>query len=202
MFAAMGLLGEVRSANNLGRLFRAFLIPGFVVAFIILGIPYLLLQHIVGNQFLTEFAVALDAGKIAPAYYPSVQAFFGMLSNSAPVTILIALGFIVGGFGFANTIFVNTSRIMMAMGLERSLPSVFGEVSPRFHTPVKNLTFYAIASLAVSAIYIYRPSYGVTLIISTTVLSAVIIAITSFAAALFPFRAARSMKPRPCRGGT
>src|SRR5262249_3772187 len=112
MFAAMGLLGEVRSANNLGRLFRAFLIPGFVGAFIILGIPYLLLQHIAGPHFLTEFAVALSAGGISPTYAPSVQAFLAMLSNSAPVTILIALGFVVGGFGFANTIFVNTSRIM------------------------------------------------------------------------------------------
>jgi basic amino acid/polyamine antiporter, APA family len=197
MFAAMGLLGEVRSANNLGRLFRAFLIPGFVVAFVILGIPYLLLQHIAGNQFLTEFAVALDAGKIAPAYYPSVQAFLAMLSNSAPITILIALGFIVGGFGFANTIFVNTSRIMMAMGLERSLPNVFGQVSRRFHTPVKNLTLYALASLAVTAVYIYKPSYGLTLIISTTILSAVIIAITSFSAALFPFRAREIYEASP-----
>jgi hypothetical protein len=62
-------------------------------------------------------------------------------------------------------------------------------VSPRFHTPAKGLTIYAVASLAVSAVYIYKPSYGLTLIISTTVLSAVIIAITSLAAALFPFTA-------------
>lgn len=189
MFAAMGLLGEVRSANNLGRLFRAFIIPGFVVAFLILGIPYLLLQSIVGSDFLSQFAIALDAGKIAPAYYPSVQAFLAMLSNSPPVTILIAFGFIVGGFGFANTIFVNCSRIMMAMGLERSLPPVLGRVSPRFHTPVIGLTLYALASIAVSAVYIYKPDYGLTLLISTTVLSAVIIAVTSFASALFPFRA-------------
>jgi amino acid transporter len=118
-----------------------------------------------------------------------VQAFLGMLSSSTVVTILIALGFVVGGFGFANTILVNCPRITMAMGLERSIPTVFGEVSPRFHTPAKGVTIYALASLIVSAVYIYKPSYGLTLIISTTILSAVIIAVTSFAAAVFPYRA-------------
>jgi basic amino acid/polyamine antiporter, APA family len=197
MFAAMGLLGEVRSANNFGKLFRAFVIPGFIVAFVLLGLPYLLLQSIIGSDFLGEFGTAYVAGEIAPNYVASVQVLLAMLADSPVVTTLIALGFIAAGFGFANSVFVNCSRIMMAMGLERALPPLFGDVSSRFHTPVKGLTIYAVASAAVAWVYIYDPDYALTLLISTTVLSAVILAVTSLGGALLPYRAPAIYRESP-----
>ncbi len=197
MFAAMGLLGEVRSANNLGRLFRAFTVPGAIVAIAILAIPYILLQHIAGRDFMVQFAVAAGAGKITPTYVPSVQAFLGMLSSSPAVTILIALGFIAGGLGFMNTFFVNVPRIMMAMGLERSIPTLFARVSPRFHTPATGVVLYAAASAAVAAVYVYKPSYGVTLLVASSILSAVIIAVTCLASVFFPSRAPLIYKGAP-----
>ena len=130
-------------------------------------------------------------------YVPSVQAFLGMLSSSPAVTILIALGFIAGGLGFMNTFFVNVPRIMMAMGLERSIPTLFARVSPRFHTPATGVVLYAAASAAVAAVYVYKPSYGVTLLVASSILSAVIIAVTCLASVFFPSRAPLIYKGAP-----
>ena len=62
MFAAQGMLGEVKQASNTKRLMGAFSTSGVVQAFVIMGIPLLLLVHIVGGKFLDEYAIAAANG--------------------------------------------------------------------------------------------------------------------------------------------
>ena len=39
MYSAQGLLGEVKHANSLRRLFMAFFLPGAIVALVMLALP-------------------------------------------------------------------------------------------------------------------------------------------------------------------
>lgn len=188
MYSAQGLLGEVKQARNLRRLFVAFLLPGIFVAIMILAIPYLLLERIAGGRFLDQYALGFYNGDIAPAYSPNVSVFLSMLSDNAAITILISIGFIAGGFGIANVVFVNSARVMMAMGLDGSLPSLFADVSPRFHTPVKSTFLWSSCALAIAAIFNYRPSWQLTVLLGGAITSVLVVGVTCLAAALFPYR--------------
>ena len=61
MFAAQGNIG-IR-ASNLRRLFMAFLLPGVFMAFGVLFIPWVMMEHVVGTQFLNQFATAPHQGR-------------------------------------------------------------------------------------------------------------------------------------------
>lgn len=188
MFAAQGLLGEVKGARNMWRLFYAFLLPGILVAIVLLALPFVLLQHIAGGDFLNQFAFAYNSGGIAPVYSPNVSVFVAMLSDNWLSTILVAVGFICGGFGIANVVFLNASRVMMAMGLDGSLPSFFSEVSPRTHTPIKAATLWSAAALVVAAVFAYKPDWETIILVGGVITSCLVVGVTCLAATVFPYR--------------
>jgi amino acid transporter len=189
MYAAQGLMGEVREGGNARKLFNAFTIPGFIVAIVMMAIPYLMLTSITGAKFLDEYAVAYTNGGIAPAYVPNFSVFLSMLTTSDIVIILISLGFISGSFGIGYAPFMNAARVMMGMSLDGALPKFFSDVSPRYHTPVKAITLWCTIALGVSILFAYRPSAQLTVLIGGVVTSAVVVGVTCLAGAFFPTRA-------------
>jgi amino acid transporter len=189
MYAAQGLMGEVRQGGNARKLFGAFAIPGFIVAIVMMAIPYALLTSIAGGRFLDDYSVAYINGGIAPAYVPNFSVFLSMLTTSDVVIILISLGFISGSFGIGYATFVNSSRVMMGMSLDGALPRFFSDVSPRYHTPVKAITLWSLIALGVAIVFAYRPSAQLTVLIGGVVTSALVVGVTCLAGAFFPTRA-------------
>jgi amino acid transporter len=188
MYSAQGLLGEVKHANSLRRLFTAFLVPGAIVALVMLALPFALLTAIVGGNFMDQYAYAVGSGAIKPSYSPNFSVFLSMLSQNDVVTLLIGIGFIAGGFGIANVVFVNASRVMMAMGLDGTLPKLFADVSPRFHSPIKSTTIWSILALAVAAAFAYKPSWETTILIGGAITSVLVVGVTCLGGAVFPYR--------------
>ncbi|MGI8571873.1 MAG: amino acid permease [Solirubrobacteraceae bacterium] len=197
MYSAQGLLGEVKHAGSLRRLFTAFLVPGAIVALVMLALPFVLLTAIVGGKFMDQYAYAVGSGAIKPAYSPNFSVFLSMLSQNKLITVLIGLGFISGGFGIANVVFANSSRVMMAMSLDGSLPKVFSEVSPRFHSPVKAATLWSVLALAVAAAFAYRPTWETTILIGGAITSVLVVGVTCLGGAFFPYRSKQIFDAAP-----
>jgi amino acid transporter len=124
-----------------------------------------------------------------PAYAPNFSVFLSMLTSSDIVIILISLAFVVSGFGIGYAVFINSSRVMMAMSLDGALPKFFSDVSPRYHTPVKAITLWSAIALGVAALFAYRPSAQVPVLVGGVVTSALVVGVTCLAAAFFPSRA-------------
>jgi amino acid transporter len=189
MFSAQGLMGEVKNAANTRRLFNAFLIPGIFLAIGMLAIPLLLLTHIVTGTFLDQYALATGNGGVTPPYSSNLSVFFAMLSPSPILTIVMALGFICAGFGIAMVVFLNSSRVMMAMGLDGALPPVFSQVSDRLHTPVVSTTIWSAIAVGVVIVFNYVPNWETPLLLGGTITSVMILGFTAAAASLLPYRA-------------
>lgn len=189
MFSAQGLLGEVKHASNLGRLFRVFSLTGIIVALGMILLPWMLLEHIAGSAFIKEFAVAYVSGGITVPYSPNINIFAQMLAPSTPVVLLISLGFIAGGFGIGYAVFLTATRVMMAMSLDGLLPSFVSDVSPRHRTPVKAITVWTACALAVAAAFSFIPHLERSIMGAGVLTSLAVIGVTSLGAALFPFTA-------------
>jgi APA family basic amino acid/polyamine antiporter len=198
MYSAQGLLGEVKGARSLNRLFFTFLGSGAILGLILLALPFVLISHVVGSNFLNQYAWAYGAGLIHPTYLPNIGVFLSMLTSNPIVVSLVSLGFIVGGFAIANVVFINSARVMMAMGLDRSLPTFFSDVSDRYHTPVKAATLWSVCALGVSAVFAYVPNWLTIVLISGAIASVIVVGVTCLAAIVFPFRAPEIYRASPC----
>jgi amino acid transporter len=187
MFAAQGMLGEVKQASNTRRLFGAFTIAGFGQAFVIMGLPLLLLVSITGNTFLDQYAIA-SAGGMHLTAPPNLIGLLEVLTTSKFLIILIALGFLAAGLAITLVTFLCVSRIVMAMGFDGSLPRAFGDVSDRFHSPVKATTAWAVLALIVVYIFNYKPSWQIPILLGGTTTGVLVLGVTATAAALFPYR--------------
>ena len=197
MYSAQGLLGEVKGARSLNRLYVTFLAGGVILAIVLLALPFMLISHIAGADFLNQYAWAYGAGLIHPAYLPNIGVFLSMLTSNPLVVTLVALGFIVGGFAIANVVFINSARVMMAMGLDGSLPRFFSDVSDRYHTPVKAATLWSACALGVSAVFAYVPSWFTIVLIGGAIGSVIVVGVTCLAAAVFPYRAPEIFQASP-----
>jgi amino acid transporter len=197
MYSAQGLLGEVKRASSLRRLFLAFLLPGAFVALVMLALPFALLTSIVGDTFLNQYAFAYGNGDIAPAYSPNFSVFLAMLSDSTLVTILVSIGFVAGGFGIANVVFANASRVMLAMGMDGSLPRFFADVDLRTHSPLKATTLWSAAALVVAALFAYRPDWQATVLLGGAITSVLVVGVTCLGATLFPYRSPEIYRGSP-----
>jgi amino acid transporter len=187
MFAAQGMLGEVKQAANTRRLFGAFTVAGAVQAFVIMGLPLLLLVHIVGGKFLDEYAIASANGMHLTAP-PNLIGLLEVLTGSKLLIILIALGFLAAGLAIPLVTFLCVSRIVMAMGFDGTIPSAFGDVSERFHSPVKATAAWAILALIIIYIFNYKPSWQTPILLGGTTTGVLVLGVTATAATLFPYR--------------
>jgi len=198
MYSAQGLLGEVKGARSLNRLFLTFLGSGIILGLILLALPFVLVNHVVGSNFLNQYAWAYGAGLIHPNYLPNIGVFLSMLTSNPVIVSFVSLGFIVGGFAIANVVFINSARVMMAMGLDRSLPTFFSDVSERYHTPVKAATLWSACALVVCAVFAYVPNWFTIVLISGAIGSVIVVGVTCLAAVVFPFHAPEIYRASPC----
>ena len=162
-----------------------------------LALPFMLLTSIAGGTFLDQYAFAYNSGSIAPTYSPNFSVFLAMLSDNAVVTILVSLGFVAGGFGIANVVFANASRVMMAMGMDGSLPRLFADVDVRTHSPLKATTLWSAAALVVAAVFAYKPDWQTTVLLGGAITSVLVVGVTCLGAALFPYRSPEIFSSSP-----
>jgi amino acid transporter len=190
MYAAQGLLGETKQAGNFGRLFKAFCWGGFYLGIIAWVIPTFLFEHAVGRDFMSAYASAYSAGSIAEPAGANMASFAMMMTSSPIIAILLSLGFVFGGLYYVCSVFLNMSRVMAAMGMDRTLPDWFSRVSQRFHAPVNAAVFFACLTLVLDVLYRYGHANLKTVILFGGAFTGVgVVAFTGIAGVLFPWRA-------------
>jgi amino acid transporter len=86
-------------------------------------------------------------------------------------------------------VFVNSSRVMMAMGIDGLLPRFVSEVHPRTHTPVKSPPLWSALALAAAAAFGFKPEWQTTVLLGGAITSVRVVGVSCLAGALLPYRA-------------
>jgi basic amino acid/polyamine antiporter, APA family len=110
------------------------------------------------------------------------------MTSNPIVSILLAIGFIAVGFYFAVCVFLNMTRVMTAMGMDRALPQWFSKVSERFHAPVNAAIVYLVAAVGLNLLFRYNEDVRTTLTLGGAFTGTGIIAITGLAGVFFAYR--------------
>jgi len=189
VFAAQGLLGETKQANNFKRLYGAFAIGGLYLGLVAWVLPTFLFQQTVGKDFIYNYVAGFNAGDIEAPAGATIPSFAMMMTGSPIVTILLALGFITVGYYFATCVFLNMTRVMTAMGMDRTLPEWFAKVNERVHAPVNAAIFYFVLCVAANLLFRWDSSVQTTMLFGGAFTSVGVIAVTGLAGLLFARRA-------------
>jgi amino acid transporter len=189
VFAAQGLLGETKQANNFKRLYGAFVMGGLYLGLVAWVLPTFLFQKMVGKDFMYHYVASFNGGKVEAPAGATIPSFAMMMTSSPIVSILLALGFITVGYYFATCVFLNMTRVMTAMGMDRTLPEWFAKVNERVHAPVNAAIFYFILCVAANLLFRWDSSVQTTMLFGGAFTSVGVIAVTGLAGMLFAWRA-------------
>jgi basic amino acid/polyamine antiporter, APA family len=192
--------GEIKSANSLRS--QMFMIVGSTVFVgVLLAILAVVEQHTVGRHFLRAAGASYyggisssgnGSGVIAP--FPNVLA---MVLTASPILLcLIALGYIANAFQVTCNCYIGMTRVLVAMGLDRTLPTWFARVHNRLRSPVNALLAYFLAAIPVIWAYNYYSNW-VTWTLGVTFACGYVFVISLVAAALLPYRAPEVYRAAP-----
>jgi amino acid transporter len=189
--------GELKNARRLKSMLTST-IGAMALNTILIAVTAILLVHVVGSTFLGSLGYlyfmgdpALDALSAPP--------FFGILAStltSSPIVmILLGLGFLATGVQILIGMAWGGSRLILALSLDRMLPPRLGDVSPRFHTPVKAIALFFL--LGVIWVVLYNHTVIANYTLAVTLASILVYMGTMLAGMLLPYRAKQIYKASP-----
>ncbi|MEM4474290.1 MAG: APC family permease, partial [Candidatus Bathyarchaeia archaeon] len=119
-----------------------------------------LLERVVGYEFLVATSYAYADGlefytlPFSPSYFG-----FAMIMSPSWLRWLIGLGFTAWVAYYDLYSVFPGARILLAWSFDRLAPAAFGDVSERFHTPVKASIFIGVLGVIAVIWYALAPAY-------------------------------------------
>ncbi len=188
-FGAQGLLGETKEANNFKKLFTAFTVGGIYVGLVSWILPIWLFQRMAGSDFLSTYAHAYYGGGIEAPAGVTITSFVMMTTTNPLIMVLLSIGFIAVGFYFSTCVFLNMTRVLSGMGMDRTLPEWFAKISKKQQAPVNAAVFYFMLAIILNILYWFKPDLRDTMMLAGAFTGVGVVAITGLAGMLFPYRA-------------
>jgi APA family basic amino acid/polyamine antiporter len=189
--------GELKNARRLNSMLGST-IGAMALNTLLIGFTAILLVHVIGSTFLGSLGYLYFTGD--PALNSlAAPPFFGILAStltSSPVVIiLLGLGFLATGVQILIGMAWGGSRLILALAFDRMLPPALGDVSPRFHTPVKAIA--AFFALGVMWVFLYNHTKVANYTLAVTLASILVYMGTMLAGMLLPYRAKEIYKASP-----
>lgn len=133
---------------------------GMPAALIVAGIldivVFVLLQRLVGHQFLVASQTLWYNGQLtALPIFPFFNTFATVASGNALVAIIVGLGYLMMSLLFVPVQIVISTRLIFAYAFDRLIPDKFAEVNPRTNSPLYALIPVFIVSTAFLAILVF-----------------------------------------------
>ena len=178
--------GEVKRASRTQyfAMVGGVLINGAVLAAIVL-----IYQHAVGNRWANSLSfvnnTAADKLGTPGGVPPSVNYLASILTGSVPILLLIGIGFILWAVMGTPLSALQATRYMLAWSLDRTVPRQLGEVSDRYHTPVKAILLCAVTGTAALVALVKIPQASLLGALLAQILAFILV---SVAGVVFPYR--------------
>lgn len=197
IWSAQGMLGEVKQASSFTKLFKTFALAGVAGALFFFLAPIVLFNNSVGTDFSTAYATAFNGGAVEAPAGATIPSFAMMMTSSPIVLILLSLGLLVAAYYVTVSTMMNMTRVVSAMGMDRTLPQALAKVSQRFHSPVNATLFWVAIAIIINVVYRAESEFGITLVVAGALTSGGVVALSSAAAALLPYRTPEIYKLSP-----
>ena len=180
-------------AGETKRVERSALI-GIPGGLILCGLSWIILiplvQKVVNYDFLTYTAFAYGDGlsSYTLPFAPMFHVFGILLTPNSLIRFLIGWGYICWLLIYPLYSILGQTRIALAWAFDRQAPSFFGDVSEKWHTPVKSTIFFTAGGIILLALYsfvIHDMLAGFSAMVPQII---TVFMITAIAAIVIPYR--------------
>lgn len=96
-----------------------------------------------------------DTANYAFPVSPSFHMIASTLTTNQVIIALIGIGFVCWTITMPLFCLIGQSRIALSWAFDRIAPAFFGDVNERYHSPIKNLTFFAIMGEIFLILYVF-----------------------------------------------
>jgi amino acid transporter len=197
VFAAEGMLGEVKGARNFRKMAMTFVIGAFIIGTVVLAFVYFLFERTVSRDFISAASFVSNEGKLDLPVGLDLANLTSLVSGNSLLPIALGIGFMASAFQLMVGIYMNVTRMLVSMGLDRSLPTSLAKVSERTRTPVVAATLYLALTAATSTFFIYNEDWYTPLISTAAISGEGILLFGCLAAVLLPIRNPRIYASSP-----
>jgi amino acid transporter len=176
--------GEVRNARS--SQYFAMVTVTLLYGAAILVTTFLVIRYI-GTTFLGSlgFLYFEHADVINLSVQPNFNYLVSLLTQSAPIIALIGIGFAFWTLnGTPNWLYV-IPRYLLSYSFDHMAPEAMGDVSERYHTPVKAIIFSAAMGLVAVIVLIL---WAQASLLSVVLAQMWFFIVYSVAAAIFPYK--------------
>jgi basic amino acid/polyamine antiporter, APA family len=189
--------GEMRKP---GLTYRAATVLCIGATFVLSLLGWLAMKHTLGLDF-SQAVGWLNANdpatysKLAGDVTAYVPSFLGLVATDPVSRIFIGVGFAAGVLSLIFAGAVLLSRLLFAMSFDRVLPSAVSSVRPKTHAPVTAAVIVAVLTFATTVLVIYTSILQATRNLGLVL--AAVFAVSSFVAAVLPWRRADLYRVAP-----
>ncbi|HEX2088821.1 MAG TPA: hypothetical protein VHI54_02650 [Actinomycetota bacterium] len=160
VYATEGMLGEVKRARDFARLSRALILGALYIGIVVFGLLYFLFERMASQEFISAASFLVNEEIIALPYDLNITSFSSIVNDNFFLVLAVSLGFIASAFQLMTAVMMNETRILVSMGLDRTLPAKFADVNPRFHAPIFSATVYVALVLGMTLWFTYAPEWS------------------------------------------
>lgn len=173
--------GEVKQAprNQYIAMVGGVLINGAVLAILVW-----LFTSAVGIDWMGALG-AVPADKLGMTVLPGFNFIASLLTDSPILLAIIGIGFVMWAVNGTPLSELQATRYMLAWSLDRMVPSRLGDVSDKYHTPVKAIVFATITGEVALLALIVIPQASLLGALVAQLLAFIIV---SLAGVVFPYR--------------
>jgi amino acid transporter len=137
--------GEIRRAH---RAQWMAMVGGVLVNGAVLALLVIVFQSAVGTEWIGSLGFlsnnAPDKLALAGGVLPGFNFIASLLTSNVILLLIIGIGFVMWALNGTPLSELQATRYMLAWSIDKTVPPAIGEVSPRFHTPVKAIVLATI----------------------------------------------------------
>jgi amino acid transporter len=178
--------GEVKRAarNQYIAMVGGVLVNGAVLALLVI-----LFTHAVGTNWIGSLGYlsnnAPDKLGLAGGILPGFNFIISLLTSNVFILLFIGIGFVMWAVNGTPLSELQATRYMLAWSLDRTAPKAAGDVSDRYHTPVKAIVFATITGEIALVLLTINASASLLGALLAQILAFIVV---SIAGIVFPYR--------------
>ena len=178
--------GEIKRAarNQYIAMVGGVLVNGAVLALLVV-----LFQKAVGTNWIASLGflsnTAPDKLGLAGGILPGFNFIISLFSHNVLILLFIGIGFVMWAVNGTPLSELQATRYMLAWSLDRTVPAAIGEVSDKYHTPVKAIIFATITGELALILLTVNASASLLGALLAQILAFIVV---SVAGIVFPYR--------------
>jgi amino acid transporter len=160
------------------------MVGGVLINGAVLALLVILFVNAVGADWIGALG-AIPGDKLGLPVSPGFNFIVSLLTGNPIVLAILGIGFVMWAVNGTPLSELQATRYMLAWSLDRMVPRQLGDVSDRYHTPVKGIVFATITGELALIALIAIPQAS---LLGALVAQIAAFIVVSVAGALFPYR--------------